>query len=199
MKNKITTYHYGFFIFSKSLFETFLKEKKIRNKDLLSYFDKEKELFNELCLERNIVIPMIRISNYNYHIFVNEESNLGSNWEEVYYYKNFKINVGDDGLWIAAFSFFENWNKNKDKFNTKQSFIGQTVLSGIDSEPIFDNLALHYEVEKGLKYICIKGLRNSKADSKRLQDAVAFQFEIGDKKENDISDDILSVDFNLDR
>lgn len=198
MKNRITTSSYGFFIFSKSLFEEFLKEKKIRSKNLLSYFDKKKEIFNELCLERKIAIPMIKVSNYNYHLFVNEEAILGEDWCEVFHYKNFEINVGDDGLWMASFDFFENWNGRKKEFDTKETFIGYTIPTGVEDIPIFYNYALHFDVKKGINYFSIKGFRNNKANPKRLENDVLYEIKIQDIKEGSISKNILSADFNLD-
>ncbi|TDX87293.1 hypothetical protein [Epilithonimonas xixisoli] len=196
MNNRITTSSYGFFIFSLSNFMDFLKNEKIKKKNLLDLFDKNKDLLQQLCLIEHIAIPLIKITNTTYKIFVNENSleQLDNNWKEIFNYQDFALNVGEDGIWIASFEFFEDWNPKV--FETNKSSITQEIATGPNRELICYNKAIHFAESSGLKNVSIKGFRNSTANPKRLSNEIGYEINFTDAVNISFNNPLVK-DFNL--
>lgn len=100
MDKIISTYDYGFCIFSIDTLTEFLKTKKIRSKKVLELFQKKKDLFLE-SQEEGIWVPIPSINSGKYVVKVDGyDDSFGDEWIEVLSYEGFNIDV-KNGLWIS--------------------------------------------------------------------------------------------------
>ena len=98
---ELTTDGYGMAIIPIDLLMGYLASKKCRAKKLLSYLQKNFELFLEL-VEKGKLVPFYRINSFEYHIFasINEEAVIPEGFKEVCRFEKFYLEVGDLMIWI---------------------------------------------------------------------------------------------------
>ena len=103
---ELTTDGYGMAIIPIDSLTKYLASKKCRAKKLLSYLQKNFELFLEL-VEKGKLVPFYRINSFEYHIFasINEEAVIPKGFKEVCRFEKFYLEVGD--LNKICFSCFD--------------------------------------------------------------------------------------------
>ncbi len=168
---------YGIMIFAPDLFNEYLKEKKIRARKFLSYFDRNKEVFFSFIKDGKI-IPIYQICSFEYDIFVSvddTDNSLPKGYSKVYEYKDFFIEIGDENkLCFASFSFMEFEGASIKKGVTKRSRMTPTGPTGVLEKY---NTALDVEIEKGVYSLDIIGLeREEKLERESKNFAYLFRF-----------------------
>lgn len=188
--NEIRPYGYGVFLYSPDVLTDFLKEKTCRAKKLLTYFDKNKNVFFE-SIKNGVALPIYRISVYSYPIFVfmNETyETIPQGWEQVYRYNDFFIQVGNSSkLCFAAFDYFE---YHKDLIDKHQTDYSKEIPTGPDEILTTDHYAVGFDIPKGCYSFDLIGykrsilLDESKRENYGRNYAYGVVFKPTNKKEN---------------
>jgi len=189
--NEISPQGYGMFLYSPDILTAFLKAEKCRVKKLLSYFNKNKNIFYK-AIENGIAMPIYQISKYKYAIFVsiNEaEKAVPSGWVQVYEYKDFFIQVGNSNkLCWASFDFFEYSKESLDKRPTAET---EMVPHGYPSVMLPVHQAVDVDIQAGyynydlVAYKRIEPLDESKQENAGKNFAYGFYFKSTDTMQNE--------------
>ncbi|QEK04614.1 hypothetical protein [Treponema phagedenis] len=196
MSKTITTSAYGFFLLSPSVLDCFLKKKRIRKQNLLDLFQRNQDLFREVCIEQHIVLPLTEMGNYNYLLFINEQMQSLSHWENIYTYDGLQLEAGIDGLWIVSLEFFEHWKKLKEQLKgvTEISYIQK---SGPHLTPTLYYYAHHINTPPGTKLISIKGFANRTATRNQTENVAALEISVSEGCENTNNHMLTMANFNI--
>lgn len=166
--NKITSNGYVLFLFSKNTLQNFLKEKKVRNKDLAKLFD-ENSAFAEQLMEAGAALPVV-VATHNdffFDIYENESSFfVSSDWEKLLTKCEFNLKISDNELWISSITNFSNWDYKK--FNINETTLGYSILRRMENG---NTDAFYYDsqkiyIESGLYTVTIHGFKRKKLDSR---------------------------------
>ena len=166
---------YGMSIISTELFTEYLKVKKCRAKKMLSYFDKNKELFFD-SIKDGKFLPFYKIASFEYSIFVSiDEQNfeIPTEYNEVFRHKDFYLEVGKlNRICIASFDYLEYRLENiKENITDKENIIP----SG--PEEILEKYypARGFDIKQGIYEFDLIGLeRKVKLDRQSKNYAYAF-------------------------
>ncbi len=177
---------YGMSIISTDLLTEYLKNKKCRAKKLLSYFNKNKELFFD-SIKDGKILPFYQIPSFEYSIFISindQDYEISTDYNEVFTYKNFYLEVGKLGrVCIASFDYLEYQLENiKQNITDKED----VIPSGPESilEKYFP--AKGFEIEKGIYEFDLIGLeRKEKLERESKNFAYAFVFRKNENAKND--------------
>ncbi len=177
---------YGMSIISTDLLTEYLKNKKCRAKKLISYFNKNKELFFD-SIKDGKILPFYQIPSFEYSIFISindQDYEISTDYNEVFTYKNFYLEVGKLGrVCIASFDYLEYQLENiKQNITDKED----VIPSGPESilEKYFP--AKGFEIEKGIYEFDLIGLeRKEKLERESKNFAYAFVFRKNENAKND--------------
>nr|WP_230978118.1 hypothetical protein [Treponema vincentii] len=127
---ELTTYGYGMAIIPIDLLTEYLASKKCRAKKLLSYLQKNFELFLEL-VEKGKLVPFYRINSFEYHIFasINEETVIPKGFKEICKFEKFYLEVGD--LNKICFSCFDDLDYDFENIKKKILQITRNILKPV--------------------------------------------------------------------
>lgn len=183
MDNRIISVtDYGFFLVSMKKLESFLKEKKIRVKNLLKYLDKNKiNLFE--ASEKGILLPVNQISSFDYQIYFSMEhvdSSIFDEWEICYSFDDFNFEITDNEFWLISFNMFNEWNPND--FKTTETFVGSYIPTGASMDLFFYNHGLKYNLPNGKYKVTVEGLKRKQLttdDNKNFGFSIYFR-QLGD-------------------
>lgn len=188
--NEIEPYGYGMFLYSPDVLTDFLKARKCRAKKLLTYFDKNKNVFFE-SIKTGVALPFYQLSIYCYPIFVSVNEaceTMSQGWEQVYRYDDFLIQVGDSNqLCFAAFDYFQ---YHKDLIDKHQISYSEAIPSGPDKILTTTHYAVGFDIPKGDYAFDLIGykrsvlLDESKFENYGRNYAYGVVFKSTDKKEN---------------
>lgn len=166
------------------------ERKKCHAKKLLTYFDKNKNVFFE-SIKSGVALPFYRISAYQYPIFVSineDRETIPQGWEQVYRYDDFFIQVGNrNKLCFAAFDYFE---YHKDLIDKHQTAYSKEIPSGPEAILETCHYAVDFDIPKGdYSFDLIAYKRSVPLDESKLENygrnyAFGFVFKSTDKKEN---------------
>lgn len=136
-ERKIDADGYGIYLYSPDVLVNFLKHEKVRSKKLLSYFNLNRGTFLR-SIKQGVALPFYKISSISYTLFIaiDEAIPVFNEWEEVYSYSDYFIEVGDSNkLCWCSFAFFES-NKNvvnqRPTSNSYQTLSGRTLYNATD-------------------------------------------------------------------
>lgn len=188
--NEIRPYGYGVFLYSPDMLTDFLKAEKCHAKKLISYFDKNKNMFFK-SIVNGVALPFYRLSIYYYPIFVfiNEDCKaIPQGWKQVYRYDDFFIQVGNSNkLCFASFDYLE---YHKDLIDKQQTEYSKEIPSGPDEILTTSHYAVDFEIPKGnYSFDLIAYKRSILLDERKLENygrnyAFGIVFKSTDKKEN---------------
>lgn len=188
---ELTTDGYGMAIVPTDLLTEYLAYKKCRAKKLLSYLQKNFELFLEL-VEKGKFVPFYRINAFEYHIFasINEETVIPEGFKEVCRFGKLYMEVGD--LNRICFSSFN--DLDYDFENIKKNITDRTehIKTGADEvlEPY--NFRLGFDIPKGKYEFDLIGLEKiEKTDRESKNYGYAFAFR---KNEEAVNENITKCD-----
>ena len=177
---------YGMAIISTDIFTEYLKEKKCRGKKLLSYFDKNKDLFFS-SIKDGKFLPFYQIAAFEYSIFISvdeQKRELPKEYNEVFRYNNFFLEVGKlEKVCLASFDYLEYCFENiKQNITDKE----EEIPSG--PECILEKYypARGFDLPKGTYEFDLVALERKvklKRESKNY--AYAFIFRKNDNAKND--------------
>jgi hypothetical protein len=181
--NEISPHGYGMLLYSPDILAEFLMAEKCRAKKLLSYFDKNKDIFYK-AIENGVAMPIYRISSYKYAIFVSiNEADIvePEGWEQVYRYEDFFIQVGKSNklCWVS-FDLFEYSKESIDKRPTAES---QIVPHGFPSVMLPVHQAVDVDIPQGyynynlIAYKRIEPLDETKQENANKNYAYGFHFK----------------------
>lgn len=108
-----TSISYGLAFISVQEFESYKKEKKIRAKKMLSYFEKNNMVGDEF-LQKGLFLPIghINLGDYYVNIWVGEV-HIPMEYEIKCEWSDFNLCVGSDNMvWAIGLGELENWNHN---------------------------------------------------------------------------------------
>lgn len=174
---------YGIGIISPRIFEEKRKEKKIKTKKMLSFFDKNNDIFYDF-INNGAFLPISKLFGYYYQVFFKFGGNEQlKEWHIVKIWNGFQIEVSDNSLWVLNFEQIQNWNYEK-------------ILNNNEIETFYmyenkKNIAykgLRYDIPNGKYNVKIIGLKNI-LYKERFRNTFAFLFDLelttGFKKSND--------------
>ena len=177
---------YGMSIISTELFTKYLKDKKCRAKKLLTYFDKNKELFFDIIKDGKF-LPFYKISSFEYSIFVSvdkPEFEIPTDYNEIFRYKDFYLEVGELGrVCLASFDYVEYRFEN-----IKQNITDRENIIPSGPEEILEKYypAKGFNIEQGIYEFDLIGLeRKVKLERESKNFAYAFVFRKNEKAKND--------------
>lgn len=188
--NEIHPWGYGMFLYSPDMLTDFLKAEKCSAKKLLTYFDKNKNVFFK-SIENGIALPFYHLSidHYPIFVFINEDcETIPQGWEQVYRYDDFFIQVGNSNkLCFASFDYFQ---YHKSLIDKQQTAYSEEMLSGPDEILITSHYAVDFDILKGSYSFDLIGYKRSVLlDKSELENhgrhyAFGVAFKSTDKKEN---------------
>lgn len=187
-KEKLTVFDYGIFIFSPSILAKFLKSNKVRTKNIVNYFDRNREKLCE-AVSKGIFIPLSQVSSATYWISI--EKPIGEEYTQKVYCDNINLQVDDDlFFWICSANLLYEWNPN-DFDDTKGEYIEQ-IADGPDMNLKKFRLAFNDKAQSLFNKLKISGF-----ESKDNQ--YAYLIEITNSNPNDFLNyaDVANFDFNL--
>ncbi|CAM3764514.1 hypothetical protein FLBR109950_00140 [Flavobacterium branchiophilum] len=153
MTNKtLSVYDYGIFLLSEEVFLDFLKNNKVKSKNILNVFQKKHDLYLESILQ-GAWLPILPIDSVKYKIKItNINEKFDDNWENKLEQEQFNLKIINN-VWIGSISELLEFNKSM----FEKDFISQETLDGI-------------KLFTGYKYNLISGLFQVKIEGfKRKQ------------------------------
>ncbi|MGI5172417.1 hypothetical protein H0R92_02265 [Treponema sp. OMZ 840] len=188
---ELTTDGYGMAIIPTDLLSEYLTLKKCKAKKLLSYLQKNFDLFQEL-VEKAKLIPFYRINAFEYHIFasINEEAVIPEGFKEVCRFEKLYLEVGE--LNKICFSCFD--DLNYDFENIKKHITERTEYIKTGPEEIIEpyNYRLCFDIPTGRYEFDLIGLEKIKKTERESKNyGYAFIFK---KNENAVNDNLTKCD-----
>ena len=112
----ISSNGYGIAVVSAETFQELCKEHRIRSKKMLTYFDKNHNVFYDF-IKKGAFVPIPRIGAYYYQIFItiNDNRTTDEEWDFIPTEETFFLEVKDEALWVCSFEQMENIEKNDKK------------------------------------------------------------------------------------
>ena len=147
---------YGLAIVSVLGFEEMRKYLKIRNKKMLSFFDKNPTIFYEFT-QKGFFIPIPHIYMYDYNISILMDGNEEclADWEILGEWEDFYIDVLKGDVWVLSLEAMQEWNyslyANQDTLPSSYFLDGQLIES---------SKGIRLNLERGLYALKIIGAKN---------------------------------------
>ena len=173
----ISSSGYGIAVVSAQMFQEQCKEHKIRSKKMLSYFDKNNDVFYDF-IKKGTFVPIPRIRAYYYQIFItiNDNKTAYEEWEFIPTEESFFLEVKDEALWVCSFEQMENW-KYKDLENC--TTIETYYYLSYEGERHTAYSAAKYAIPNGKYKIKIIGLRSKKVEKdEKFRKGYAFLMQL---------------------
>ncbi len=188
---ELTTDGYGMAIIPIDLLTGYLVSKKCKVKKLLSYLQKNFDLFLEL-VEKGKLVPFYRINSFEYNIFasINEEAVIPEGFKEVCRFEKFYLEVGD--LNKICFSCFD--DLDYDFENIKKNITEHTEYIKTGPKEIIEpyNYRLGFDIPKGKYEFDLIGLEKiEKTERESKNYGYAFVFK---KNENAVNNNVTKCD-----
>ena len=147
---------YGLAIVSVLGFEEMRKYLKIRNKKMLSLFDKNPTIFYEFTQKGFFIpIPHIYMSDYNISILMDGNEECLADWEIVGEWEDFYIDVLKGDVWVLSIEAMQEWNyslyANQDSLPSYYFLHDQLIES---------SKGIRLNLERGLYALKIIGAKN---------------------------------------
>ena len=191
----ISSSGYGIAVVSAQIFQEQCKKHKIRSKKMLSYFDKNNDVFYDF-IKKGAFVPIPRIRAYYYQIFItiNDNRTTYEEWEFIPTEESFFLEVKDDALWVCSFEQMENW-KYKDLENC--TTIETYYYLSYEGERYTAYSAAKYAIPNGKYKIKIIGLRSKMVEKEeKFRKGYAFLIQL-EKVDNIADNDFTNLDFSV--
>ena len=173
----ISSSGYGIAVVSAQTFQELCKEHRIRSKKMLTYFDKNHNVFYDF-IKKGAFIPIPRIRAYYYQIFItiNDNRTTYEEWDFIPTEESFFLEVKDEALWVCSFEQMENW-KYKDLENC--TTIETYYYLSYEGERHTAYSAAKYAIPNGKYKIEIIGLRSKKVEEdEKFRKGYAFLMQL---------------------
>lgn len=133
---------YGIYVVSIASLKRFLSIKNVKSKNILQVFQNNPDLYFE-SLSEGIWIPILPIDCIDYDIMVGSDEIAQGNWENVFAYDGFNLDVEDGEIWIGSIGSFANFKISEFKKAASDRLSYQTL----DGETL--NKGFRITLEKG--------------------------------------------------
>ena len=173
----ISSSGYGIAVVSAQIFQELCKEHKIRSKKMLTYFDKNHNIFYDF-IKKGALVPIPHIRAYYYQIFItiNDNRTTYEEWDFIPTEESFFLEVKDEALWVCSFEQMENW-KYKDLENC--TTIETYYYLSYEGERYTAYGAAKYAIPNGKYKIKIIGLRSKKVKKEeKFRKGYAFLIQL---------------------
>lgn len=148
---------YGLAIVSVSGFEEMRKSLKIRNKKMLSFFDKNPTIFYEFTQKGFFIpIPHIYMSDYIIDILMDGNEECLADWEILGEWGEFYIDVLKGDVWVLSFEAMQEWNYS---LYANQDTLPSSYF--LDDQLVESSKGIRLDLERGLYALKIIGAKNS--------------------------------------
>ena len=117
---------YGIYVVSIASLKRFLSIKNVKSKNILQVFQNNPDLYFE-SLSEGIWIPILPIDCIDYNIMVGSDEIAQGNWENVFAYDGFNLDVEDGEIWIGSIGSFANFKVSEFKKATSDRLSYQTL------------------------------------------------------------------------
>lgn len=158
MSKKINAMPYGFALISLQLFEELRSQQKIKTKKMLSYFDKNNDVFYNF-ISQGSFLPLNHLVNDRYSLYFSVDSSvkdISDEWLNLISWDSFYLSIDtSNSLWAIEFAEIESWTQKK--YIDTDSING--VYYDINDNAHEDYKAIKYEIPKGQYNVRIIGLR----------------------------------------
>ena len=141
----ITTSSYGLYILSADSFISFLKKEKIKSKKVVSYLQKNHEIYIK-SIQLGVWLPILPIDSIKYVVKVkNLNQSFSTGWEEVVNEKGFNLEIGKDNcFWVGDIGSINDWNPKE--YSAKETIYYKTL----DDVTIYSDMCFHLNQGKYL-------------------------------------------------
>lgn len=147
---------YGLAIVSVLGFEEMRKSLKIRNKKMLSLFDKNPTIFYEFTQKGFFIpIPHIYMSDYNISILMDGNEVCLADWEILGEWGEFYIDVLKGDVWVLSFEAMQEWNYS---LYANQDTLPSSYF--LDDQLIESSKGIRLNLERGLYALKIIGAKS---------------------------------------
>ena len=147
---------YGLAIVSVLGFEEMRKYLKIRNKKMLSLFDKNPTIFYEFTQKGFFIpIPHIYMSDYNISILMDGNEEFLADWEILGEWGEFYIDVLKGDVWVFNFEAMQEWNYS---LYANQDTLPSSYF--LDDQLIESSKGIRLNLERGLYALKIIGAKS---------------------------------------
>lgn len=182
---------YGIGIISPSIFEAKRKEHKIKTKKMLSFFDKNNDVFYDF-INNGAFIPLPKLPSYYYQVFFSFGSSEPlKEWQIAKSWDGFQIEVSDNILWVLSFEKIQNWNYRELLTNREiETFYMYEDKKNIAYKGIL------YDIPDGKYNVKISGLRHT-LNKEEFRNTFAFLFNLGLITEFKKSKDPTEIDYRV--
>ena len=173
----ISSSGYGIAVVSAQTFQELCKEHRIRSKKMLTYFDKNHNVFYDF-IKKGALVPIPHIRAYYYQIFItiNDNRTTYEEWDFIPTEESFFLEVKDEALWVCSFEQMENW-KYKDLENC--TTIETYYYLSYEGERYTAYGAAKYAIPNGKYKIKIIGLRSKKVEKEeKFRKGYAFLIQL---------------------
>lgn len=160
---------YGIYVVSIASLKRFLSIKNVKSKNILQVFQNNPDLYFE-SLSEGIWIPILPIDCIDYDIMVGSDYIAQSNWENVFAYDGFNLDVEDGEIWIGSIGSFANFKVSEFKKAASDRLSYQTL----DGETL--NKGFRITLEKGKYRVSISGHKQHTNDDKTIY-GYGFDFQ----------------------
>ena len=173
----ISSSGYGIAVVSAQTFQELCKEHRIRSKKMLTYFDKNHNVFQDFIKKVDyLTIPRIRAYYYQIFITINDNRTTYEEWDFIPTEESFFLEVKDEALWVCSFEQMENW-KYKDLENCIT--IETYYYLSYEGERHTAYSAAKYAIPNGKYKIKIIGLRSKKVEKdEKFRKGYAFLMQL---------------------
>ena len=117
---------YGIYVVSIASLKRFLSIKNVKSKNILQVFQNNPDLYFE-SLSEGIWIPILPIDCIDYDIMVGSDEIAQGNWENVFAYDGFNLDVEDGEIWIGSIGSFANFKVSEFKKAASDRLSYQTL------------------------------------------------------------------------
>ena len=147
---------YGLAIVSVLGFEEMRKYLKIRNKKMLSLFDKNPTIFYEFTQKGFFIpIPHIYMSDYIIDILMDGNEECLADWEILGEWGEFYIDVLKGDVWVLSFEAMQEWNYS---LYANQDTLPSSYF--LDDQLVESSKGIRLDLERGLYALKIIGAKN---------------------------------------
>ncbi|WP_277064423.1 hypothetical protein [Prevotella aurantiaca] len=160
---------YGIYVVSIASLKRFLSSKNVKSKNILQVFQNNPDLYFE-SLSEGIWIPILPIDCIDYDIMVGSDEIAQGNWENVFAYDGFNLDVEDGEIWIGSIGSFANFKVSEFKKAASDRLSYQTL----DGETL--NKGFRITLEKGKYRVSILGHKQHTNDDKTIY-GYGFDFQ----------------------
>lgn len=160
---------YGIYVVSIASLKRFLSIKNVKSKNILQVFQNNPDLYFE-SLSEGIWIPILPIDCIDYDLMVGSDEIAQGNWENVFAYDGFNLDVEDGEIWIGSIGSFANFKVSEFKKAASDRLSYQTL----DGETL--NKGFRITLEKGKYRVSISGHKQHTNNDKTIY-GYGFDFQ----------------------